>query len=62
VAVLFADIEGCTRLCEDLPPRKTGRIIERYFSRFLDVVRDQGGKVTEILGEGSLALYSRQKP
>lgn len=57
VAVLFADIEGCTRLCEDLPPREMGRVIERYFSRFLDVVRDQGGEVTEILGDGLLALF-----
>lgn len=58
VAVLFVDIEGCTRLCEDLPPREMDRVIERYFSRFLDVVRDQGGEVTEVLGDGLLALFS----
>ncbi len=57
VAVLFADIEGCTRLCEDLPPIEMDRVIERYFSRFLDVVRDQGGEVTEVLGDGLLALF-----
>ncbi len=57
VAVLFADIEGCTRLCEDLPPHAMERVIERYFSRFLDVVRDQGGEVTEVLGDGLLALF-----
>lgn len=57
MAILFADIEGCTRLCEDLPPVAMGRVIERYFSRFLDVIRDQGGEVTEILGDGLLALF-----
>lgn len=57
VAVLFADIEGCTRLCEDLPPRAMARVIERYFSRFLGVVQNQGGEVTEILGDGLLALF-----
>ena len=57
VAVLFVDIEGCTRLCEDLPPREMDHVIERYFSRFLDVVRDQGGEVTEVLGDGLLALF-----
>ena len=57
VAVLFADIEGCTRLCEDLPPRAMARVIERYFSRFLEVVHNQGGEVTEILGDGLLALF-----
>lgn len=62
VAVLFADIEGCTRLCEDLPPREMARVIERYFSRFFDVVRDAGGEVTEILGDGLLALFLAQRP
>jgi len=57
VAVLFADIEGCTRLCEDLPPLAMERVIESYFSRFLDQVRNQGGEVTEILGDGLLALF-----
>lgn len=31
VAVLFVDIEGCTRLCEALPAREMNDIIERYF-------------------------------
>jgi class 3 adenylate cyclase len=57
VAVLFADIEGCTRLCEDLPPREMNRVIERYFSQFLDVVREAGGEVTEVLGDGLVALF-----
>lgn len=57
VAVLFADIEGCTQLCEDLPPREMNRVIERYFSRFLDVVREGGGEITEILGDGLVALF-----
>lgn len=57
VAVLFADVEGCTRLCEDLSPREMDRVIERYFSRFLDVVRDAGGEITEVLGDGLVALF-----
>lgn len=57
VAILFADIEGCTRLCEDLPPLAMERVIEKYFSSFLDVVRDRGGEITEILGDGLLALF-----
>jgi len=36
IAVLFVDIEGCTRLCEDLPPRAMSAIIETYFSAYLD--------------------------
>ncbi len=57
VAALFVDITGCTRLCEDLPPREMNEIIERYFSVYLDVIRRAGGEVTEIVGDGLLALF-----
>lgn len=57
VAVLFVDIEGCTRLCEDLPPREMNEVREAYFSKYLDIVRAAGGEVTEVLGDGLLALF-----
>ncbi len=57
VGVLFIDIQGCTRLCEDLPPAEMTVVIERYFSRYLDAVRAAGGEVTEVLGDGLLALF-----
>lgn len=60
VAALFVDIESCTRLCEDLPPPEMNAVIERYFSVYLDVVRRAGGEVTEVLGDGLLALFERQ--
>lgn len=57
VAVFFVDIEGCTRLCEDLPPQEMNRVKETYFSEYLDIVRAAGGEVTEVLGDGLLALF-----
>ncbi len=57
VAVLFVDIEGCTRLCENLPLREMNAVRETYFSEYLDVVRVAGGEVTEVLGDGLLALF-----
>jgi class 3 adenylate cyclase len=57
VAALFVDIQGCTRLCEDLPAIEMNEVIERYFSVYLDVVRRAGGDVTEVLGDGLLALF-----
>jgi class 3 adenylate cyclase len=38
VAIAFVDIEGCTRLCEDLSPDEMNGLIETYFSRFFDAV------------------------
>ena len=57
VAALFVDIQGCTRLCEDLPPHEMNEVIERYFSVYLDAIRAAGGEVTEVLGDGLLALF-----
>lgn len=59
VAVFFVDIEGCTRLCEDLPPQEMNGVRETYFSEYLDIVRAAGGEVTEVLGDGLLALFER---
>lgn len=57
IGVLFLDIEGCTRLREDLPPREMNAVFERYFAEYLDAVRDLGGEVTEVLGDGLVALF-----
>jgi class 3 adenylate cyclase len=57
VAVIFVDIEGCTRLCEDLPPHEMQWVIETYFSEYLDLVRAAGGEVTEVLGDGLLGVF-----
>lgn len=57
IAVLFADLEGCTRLCEALPPREMNHLIETYFSRFFDAIEIAGGTVNEISGDGFMALF-----
>ncbi len=57
VAVIFVDIEGCTRLCEDLPPREMNLLIETYFSRFFEVIEEAGGTVNEIMGDGFMAVF-----
>ncbi|MFY9316690.1 MAG: adenylate/guanylate cyclase domain-containing protein [Burkholderiales bacterium] len=57
VAIVFVDIEGCTRLCEDLSPAEMNRLIETYFSRFFDAVESAGGTVNEIVGDGFMAIF-----
>jgi class 3 adenylate cyclase len=57
VAIVFADIEGCTRLCEDLPPREMKELIETYFSSFFDAIEAADGMVNEIMGDGFMAIF-----
>ena len=62
VAVLFVDIEGCTRLCEKLPPQEMNELLEFYFSHFFDVIQELGGTVNEIMGDGFMAMFEDKGP
>jgi adenylate cyclase len=57
VAVLFVDIVGCARLCEELPPLTMNVLIESSFEQFFDVVQDRRGTVNEIMGDGFMAVF-----
>jgi class 3 adenylate cyclase len=62
VSILFLDITGYTRLCEILPPSILNRLVERYFSVFLDEVADREGDVNETMGDGFMAIFQRADP
>jgi class 3 adenylate cyclase len=57
VSVLFLDISGYTRLSEQMPPEALNRLIERYFSTFLDHIHDTGGDIKETVGDGFMAIF-----
>src|SRR5215470_13290897 len=50
VSVLFVDISGYARLSELLPQDDMNRIVERYFSSFLDCIHTNGGDINETAG------------
>jgi len=62
VAVVFVDIEGCTRLCEDLPPAAMNELIEARFSRFFDSIECNGRTVNEMMGDGFMAIFDAGEP
>jgi class 3 adenylate cyclase len=57
VSVLFVDITGYTRLCEQLPLEGLNRLVERYFSTFLDRIHEAGGDINETAGDGFMAIF-----
>jgi class 3 adenylate cyclase len=57
VAVLFVDVQGCSRLCETLSPPDMNHLIEVAFGCFFDCVHAAGGDVNEIMGDGFMALF-----
>src|SRR5262245_28337280 len=57
VSVLFLDITDYTRLSEQLHPEVLNRLVERYFSTFLDRIHEAGGDINETAGDGFMAIF-----
>ena len=57
VSVLFADIEGYTKLSERLDSTELNKIIEEYFSVFMDAIYANNGDVNETAGDGLMVLF-----
>jgi adenylate cyclase len=57
VSVLFLDISAYARLSTQLPPDKLNRLVERYFSTFLDRIHEAGGDINETAGDGFMAIF-----
>ena len=57
VSVLFLDISGYARLSAQLPPDMLNRLVERYFSTFLDRIHEAGGDINETAGDGFMAIF-----
>lgn len=57
VTVLFLDIEGYTRLSEQVEQERVNYLVETYFSSFLDVILENGGDINETAGDGLMILF-----
>lgn len=57
VTVLFADLQGFTQMCSNLDPSQIIGILNGYFRYMNEVITRHHGQVTEILGDGLLALF-----
>ena len=57
VTVLFADLIGFTQMCEQLEPPIVVSILNGYFRSMSKVISQNHGQVTELMGDGLLALF-----
>jgi DNA-binding NtrC family response regulator len=57
ISVLFLDLSGYARLCEQLPSDVLSGLVERYFSTFLDRIHEAGGDINETGGDGFMAIF-----
>jgi len=57
VSVLFVDIEGYTKICEQLGNEELNEVVEKYFSVFMDAIYANNGDVNETAGDGLMVLF-----
>ncbi len=57
VTVLFADLKGFTHMCDELDPPTVVSILNGYFRSMSKAISQNHGEVTELMGDGILALF-----
>jgi adenylate cyclase len=57
VTMLFADLRGFTALCDRLDPALTVTMLNEYFRRMSEAIDRHHGHITELVGDGLLALF-----
>jgi class 3 adenylate cyclase len=62
VTVLFADLKGFTKMCEQMDPTEVVSILNGYFQCMSNALSNHHGRVTELTGDGLLALFGALRP
>lgn len=62
VTILFLDLEGYTRLSNELTETVVNDIIERMFSSFVDPIHRSQGTINETAGDGLMIIFEKHDP
>jgi len=62
ISVLFLDIEGYTRITDEIGATEVNTLIEKYFSVFMDAIYVNEGDIVETAGDGLMVLFMDDNP
>ncbi len=57
VVVLFSDIRGFTKMSENKNPEEIVKILNIYFDRMSNVIRNNGGMIDKFIGDAIMAVF-----
>jgi adenylate cyclase len=55
--ILFMDINGFTRLAEQMPPREVNMILNQHFAKMTEIIFDHDGTLDKFTGDGLMAVF-----
>lgn len=55
--VLFCDLSGFTRFCENNEPERVGQILNRYLGTMTEIVFEHGGTVDKYIGDAIMCVF-----
>jgi class 3 adenylate cyclase len=61
VSAIFLDIAGYTRLSEQMEAKQLNRLLQRYFSSFLEIIHNYEGDVNETAGDGLMVIFQNDR-
>ena len=61
-SVMFSDIRGFTPLAESQPPEETIELLNTYYTLMFDAIGGHGGIVSQIAGDGLMAIFGAPLP
>lgn len=57
VVILFSDVRGFTPLAESLSPEVIIHLVNRHFSKMIEVIQEHRGIIVDFLGDAILAFF-----
>jgi adenylate cyclase len=60
-ALMLIDLRDFSKLSDQLSPQAVIRILNQYFDCVMPPIRDEGGEVVEIMGDGVLAMFHHSR-
>lgn len=62
VTIMFADMRGFTKLCENTQPEQLIKILRECFGKLISIARANGGTIDKLIGDSLMVVWGNLTP